>query len=123
MRDRDRDDFERRHGSGSGPEGYGTVVEVFAPARGGNLQGNFGFDRGGEGSGAGYFGGSDRGRTTTASYASGHGQTGGDLDRGFAGNAYRSGMGHDRFEDVRGCESWSASGCGTTITSTRARSM
>lgn len=53
---------------------------------GANLQGNFGFDRGGEGSyGSGYFSGSDRGRPTTS---------------GYGGNAYRSGMAHDRFEEV-----------------------
>jgi osmotically-inducible protein OsmY len=133
MRDRDRDDFDRWYGNGSGPEGYGGRERAdFRPRKredfddgpesfGMNLQGNFGFDRGGEGS-AGYFGGSDRGRPTTSSYASGHGRTGGDLDRGFAGNsaaggtdrgysggfnygfggnAYRSGMAHDRFADVR----------------------
>lgn len=133
MRDRDRDDFDRRYGNGSGPEGYGgrdyAHTSSFGgsendfsepsgrhrssgpdygsgnrgrvsnerdrfddrpPAFGANLQGNFGFDRGGEGSyGSGYFSGSDRGRPTTSGYASGHG-----------GNAYRSGMAHDRFEDV-----------------------
>lgn len=87
------------------------------------MQGNFGMDRGGQGlPGASYFGGSDRGRATNASLASGHGSVGGDIDRGFAGNsaaggtdrgysggfnygwggnAYRSGAAHDRFEDVR----------------------
>lgn len=98
---------------------FGDAPETF----GMNMPGNFGYDRGGRGlPGASYFGGSDRGRATTASYASGHGQSGGDVDRGFAGNsamggtdrdysgglnygwggnAYRSGLAHDRFDDVR----------------------
>lgn len=87
-----------------------------------NLQGNFGFDRGGEGAaGSSYFSGSDRGKPTTATYAARGAHTGGDNDRGFAGRAseggtdrdysgglnygfgggaYRSGAAHDRFSEV-----------------------
>lgn len=122
---------------GSGSRGYGSYERMRRsegrdertrttsfgdepPSFGMGMMGNFGFDRGGEG-GGGYFGGSDRGKPTTASYSTGHGSAGGDVDRGFAGNsaaggtdrgysgglnygwgggAYRSGMAEDRFSDV-----------------------
>ena len=106
----------------SGDRSRASTFDDEPPSFGMNMQGNFGFDRGGQGvPGASYFGGSDRGRATTSSLAAAHGQTGGDLDRGFAGNsaaggtdrgygggfnygwggnAYRSGMSHDRFEDA-----------------------
>lgn len=88
----------------SGNRPRASAFDDEPPSFGMNMQGNFGFDRGGQGlPGAGYFGGSDRGRATNSGLASSHGQTGGDLDRGFygfGGNAYRSGMAHDRFEEA-----------------------
>jgi hypothetical protein len=106
----------------SGDRPRASAFDDEPPSFGMNMQGNFGFDRGGQGlPGGGYFGGSDRGRATNSGLASSHGQSGGDLDRGFAGNsaaggtdrgygggfnygfggnAYRSGMAHDRFEEA-----------------------
>lgn len=120
-----RGEFERQYGSGRNDSGDRSRASAFddePPSFGMNMQGNFGFDRGGQGlPGASYFGGSDRGRATSSGLASSHGHTGGDLDRGFAGNsasggtdrgygggfnygwggnAYRSGMSHDRFEEA-----------------------
>lgn len=98
-----------------------TAFEDERPSFGMNLQGNFGFDRGGEGAGSSYFGGSDRGRRTLAMDASTRAHRGGDVDRGwagraseggsdayysggmnygFGGGAYRSGLAHDRFEEI-----------------------
>lgn len=124
------DDYGRRSletgGRNDGPaysrgESRSPAFDDEPPSFGMNMMGNFGMDRGGEGAGS-YFAGSDRGRQTTAGYASGHGKTGGDLDRGFAGNsaaggtdrgysgglnygwggsAYRSGASHDRFDGIR----------------------
>lgn len=115
---------ERTRRSAGRADGYGrrTRFEEEPASFGMGMMGNFGFDRGGEGLGSGYFGGSDRGRQPNANYTSRHGGMGGDVDRGFAGNsaaggtdrgysgglnygwggnAHRGGMAHDRFEDVR----------------------
>lgn len=89
-----------------------------SPRFGANMQGSFGYDRGGEGArGGSYFGHSDRGSRSNVAIARGEANLGGDVDRGFSGGsiqggvdrgysgglnygfgggAYRGGIGHDR---------------------------